>query len=250
MKKIIIISLLIILPFAFFSAGAIFGDEGVNSFQGKIIALDAGHGGDELGATNDIGEVVVYEKDVNLAVVYTLEEKLKADGACVVLTRVCDETISSRKERVAIAKEKCESECGGGCDVLVSVHHNGSIEPEHNGTSVYITQKKDKKLGQALLDALIPLTNNNEGLHQTGMGMTVFGGLVSALTEAYYITNDGEAEQYLDGTSTEVCSGYPVLIGNRINQETDALYQGLFDYFNLEDDGNKCPPGKAKQDKC
>ena len=42
---------------------------------GKVIALDAGHGGTETGAINVNVSPVVMEKDVNLAVVYKLKEK-------------------------------------------------------------------------------------------------------------------------------------------------------------------------------
>ena len=114
--------------------------EAENPLSGKIIALDAGHGGADGGAVNQKYEVA--EKVVNKDVVYALKNKLEAD-ACVVLTRVGDETITSRKERVNIAEEKCESECSGKCDVLVSVHHNGSTDPTRDGTMVIYNEKQD-----------------------------------------------------------------------------------------------------------
>ena len=207
------------------------------SLQGKIIALDAGHGGTELGAqypANTGSSAQIYEKDVNLAVVYALKQKLEDPtvGAKVVLTRKCDETVSSRKSRVDMAIEECKSLYGRKCDALVSVHHNGSIDSTYDGTMVIYNEKQDIPLAKALLDALAPLTGNNEGLDHGGYGMTVYGHLVSALTEAYYITNDWEAQQYLNGISTQVCDSKSVLIGDRINQEADVLYQGLLNYFN------------------
>ena len=204
------------------------------SLQGKIIALDAGHGGTELGAqypANTGSSAQIYEKDVNLAVVYALKAKLEGAGATVVLTRKCDETISSRKSRVDMAIEECKSLYGRKCDALVSVHHNGSIDSTYDGTMVIYNEKQDIPLAKALLDALTPLTGNNEGLDHGGYGMTVYGHLVSALTEAYYITNDWEAQQYLNGISTQVCDSKSVLVGERVNQEADALYKGLLNYF-------------------
>lgn len=223
-KKLIAVALLI-------TSLGIISVKAVGPLEGKIIVLDAGHGGDYTGAVNQNYQVA--EKDVNLAVVYNLKEKLEADGAHVVLTRMCNETILNRRERVNIAKEKCESDYGGDCDVLVSVHHNGSSDPTYNGTMVIYNERQDIPLAKALLENLAPLTKNNEGLDHGGYGMTVHGHLVSALTEAYYITNDSEAEQYLNGTSTEVCSGYSVLSGERTNQESNAIYRGLIDYFNI-----------------
>jgi len=235
MKKILAVSLLLVFPLSFVPFGSA-SIEAQNPLQGKIIALDAGHGGDDYGAVNQ--NYGVKEKDVNLAVVYALKEKLA--GACVVLTRVGDETIINRKDRVDLAIEKCKSECGSKCDVLVSVHHNGSTDSTHDGTMVIYNEKQDIPLAKALLETLVPLTENNEGLDHGGYGMTVYGHLVSALTEAYYITNDWEAEQYYYSIDTD---GNGII--DRIEQEADALYQGLVNYFSSSS-GN----GGGKPEKC
>ena len=203
---------------------------GTSSVTGKLIALDAGHGGAEIGAYNSAYQVA--EKDVNLVVVLALKTKLEADGAKVVLTREGDDTMDSRKSRVDLAIEKCNTQFGRKCDILVSVHHNGNSDPNHDGTLVIYNEKKDIPLARALHDALLdPLTGlglNDEGYLHGGYGMTVYGNLVSALTEAYYITNDTEAQLYLAGT--------------RVPQEVDALYNGLVKYFGSSGGGK--PRGK------
>jgi N-acetylmuramoyl-L-alanine amidase len=188
------------------------------SVTGKLIALDAGHGGTETGAVNTAYGVA--EKDVNLNVVLALKSRLEADGALVVLTREGDETISSRKERIDIAVSKCQALAGRKCDVIVSVHHNGNSDPSHDGTLVIYNEKQDVLLATALHDSLIAgLGLPDEGYLKGGFGVTVYGHLVSALTEAYYITNDQEAQMYLAGTRTP--------------QEVEALYGGLVNYFNV-----------------
>jgi len=267
MKKILAISLLMILPviFAPFGASSV---ETSFSWQDKIIALDAGHGGTDLGAQyppecaddGNPSDCKVYEKDVNLAVVYALKQKLEAAGANVVLTRECDENIARRKDRVDLAIEKCKSNFGRKCDVLVSVHHNGNIDITHDGTMVIYNEKQDIPLAEALLETLWPLTGNNEGLDHGGYGMTVYGHLISVITEAYYITNAQEALWYLDGTLMSVSDydtgstcDYQVRFGNRVEEEAQALYDGLFNYFNSSGDGGgngggkpDVPPGKNK----
>ena len=131
-----------------------------------------------------------------------------------------------------MAIEECKSLYGRKCDALISVHHNGSTDPNYDGTMVIYNEKQDKPLATALHDALISaLGLTDEGYDHGGYGMTVYGHLVSALTEAYYITNDWEAQQYLNGTSTHVCDSKSIRIGERVNQEADALYQGLLNYF-------------------
>lgn len=109
----------------------------------------------------------------------------------------------------------------------------------------------------------MPLTGINEGLDHGGYGMTVYGHLVSAITEAYYITNTEEANLYLSGTLMPVseydtgsaCS-YQVRFGNRTDEEAAALSNGLFNYFNSAGDGGNgggngggkpsVPPGQNK----
>lgn len=249
MKRIGLVAFLAVTPLVLALSGTTtFSQEPTDPLIGKIIALDAGHGGAELGATypaNLGAGADVYEKDVNLAVVYALRDKLQAAGAMVAVTREGDETITSRRERVNIAIEKCKQLAGRKCDALVSVHHNGSTDPSYDGLLVIYNEKQDLPLANAIHDALWsglshPASYVDEGLEHGGYGITVYGKLVSVLTEAYYITNDWEAAQYLSGT------------GDRVNEEATALRDGLLSYFASagDDGGNTCPPGKQKQGTC
>lgn len=197
-----------------------------NPLAGKIIALDAGHGNGEPGAVNarvlKSDGTPVTEAEVNWDVVQALKTKLEiSNGAHVVVA----ERYPSRRDRVNDAAAKCAAldVTGDGvadnkkCDVLVSVHHNGSTDPAHDGTLTIYTQNSDKPLAKALHDSLLPLTNKDEGMLNGGYGMTVYKNLVSALTEAYYISNDDEARAWLSGARTP--------------QEVDAQIAGLTNYF-------------------
>lgn len=208
----------LILGFVFLALMAIpIGSaKAVTPYEGKVIALDAGHGGNEIGAYNT--KYGLAEKDVNLDIVYALKSKLETAGAKVVLTREGDETIASRKERIEIASSKCLA-LGKKCDILVSVHHNGSGDSNVDGSMVIYNEKQDKPLAFALHDSLInalaPIPDL--GYENGGYGITVFGHLVSALTEGYFVTNNDEAYQFL--------------YGNRKDQEAQALYDGIGTYF-------------------
>lgn len=212
-----------------------------NPLHGKIIALDAGHGSSasDTGAVNQ--KYGVAEADVNLSVVNALKLKLEGQGANVVVAA----RLSSRKDRVNDAIAKCAAldlnndGAGDGrkCDVLVSVHHNGSTDPAHDGTLVIYNEKKDKPLAEKMLAALTPLTGNPEGLENGGYGMTVYGNLVSVITEAYYITNDGKASRYLNDLNADGVS-------NLVIEETDAQVKGLSDYFISQTSGGGGRPRK------
>ena len=57
---------------------------------GKVIVLDAGHGGLDPGTTYKN----IYEKDINLAIVLHLKKHLEKYGAYVILTRDSDNDLS------------------------------------------------------------------------------------------------------------------------------------------------------------
>ena len=220
------------------SHGNAAGVGAVTPVTGKIIALDAGHGGAELGAQYpaDSGSCAndICEKNVNLWVVLALEEILTANGAKVVLTRETDLYMPTRRERVQKASVGCK-EHGRECDALISVHHNGSTNASHDGMLVIYTQKQDFALAQPVHDALLsgmsyppggscsthPYSFRDERYIQGGYGMTKTP-MISILTEGYYITNDCEA-QYLLSTGK---SQSP-----RIQEEAQALYAGIAAYF-------------------
>ena len=82
---------------------------------GLTVAVEAGHGGSNQGATGVTGS---REKDITLAVSKAVEDQLTAAGALVVQTRIGDESIglSKRAQRAMEAS----------ADLFVSIHCNSS----------------------------------------------------------------------------------------------------------------------------
>lgn len=83
--------------------------------QGLTVALEAGHGGDNAGASGMSGS---REKDIALAVALATEKQLVAAGAKVVQTRVGDESIGLSR-RAARAME-------ANADMFISIHCNSA----------------------------------------------------------------------------------------------------------------------------
>jgi N-acetylmuramoyl-L-alanine amidase len=155
--------------------------------DGKVIALDAGHGNGETGAIGKCGGVDVIEADVNLAVREELKNKLIASGAIVHEV----EQLSTRKARV----EDAES---ANSDVLISIHHNGSSNTSADYTQSFVTQKNDRDLAKPIHSALVSaLGLSDKGIKNDGYGMTVYGSLPGVLTESYFITNTEAACGFL-----------------------------------------------------
>ena len=84
--------LYILFAFLFLIALALMVNGASSTFPllGKMIILDAGHGGKDGGA--EVGNVK--EKDVNLRIVKVLKDTLEEKGANVILTRTGDDDLS------------------------------------------------------------------------------------------------------------------------------------------------------------
>jgi N-acetylmuramoyl-L-alanine amidase len=96
-----------------------------------IVAIDAGHGGRDVGA---IGASGTYEKDINLAVAEELANLVKGNSSMnVVLTRRGNSYVKLRR-RLAVARNH-------KADVFVSLHADAFKDPQVKGSSVYILSR-------------------------------------------------------------------------------------------------------------
>jgi N-acetylmuramoyl-L-alanine amidase len=100
----------------------------VDSGRDIVVAVDAGHGGQDPGA---IGHGGTREKDVTLAIARALAERINAEpGMRAVLTRDRDEflVLRDRIGRARIAK----------ADMFVSIHADSIANRDVSGASVYV----------------------------------------------------------------------------------------------------------------
>lgn len=118
------------------------------------IGLDAGHGGEYLGAVSPSG---LTEKEVNLDIVLKMAEMLRAKGATVVLTRDSD-TGPSMTERKRIWLD-------GNVDLAISVHNNASGNPLTTmGTSTYYKHIANRALAADIHDSMLEMGLADFGL--------------------------------------------------------------------------------------
>lgn len=98
-----------------------------------VIAIDAGHGGIDTGATGAATKTA--EKDITLGFAKILHEKLKDQpGIRAVMTRETDKFLSL-SERVLIARQK-------GADLLISLHADTLRQADIRGATVYTISDK------------------------------------------------------------------------------------------------------------
>lgn len=112
---------------------------------GKVIILDAGHGGVDAGATGN----QIIEKDLNLILTKKLEKELVSRGATVYLTREDDKDLSTttvnRKRNDLYNRAKYINKISP--DMYISVHLNSVTNSSWRGLQVfYTTKNKENKL--------------------------------------------------------------------------------------------------------
>lgn len=97
----------------------------------KVVVIDAGHGGRDVGAAGATG----YEKDVNLAAALALADQLGRTGRYkVVMTRSSDVYVPL-EDRVRVAQR-------AGADLFISLHSDSAPETTLKGASVYTLSDK------------------------------------------------------------------------------------------------------------
>lgn len=98
---------------------------------GKIIVLDAGHGGHDSGAKNNS----VMEKTIALAITKETGRQLTAMGASVIFTRT-DDTFVGLGERSAVANRSNAS-------IFVSIHINSNTVADSRSGTISFHHKQD-----------------------------------------------------------------------------------------------------------
>ncbi len=152
------------------------------------IAIDAGHGGKELGT---VGPTRRPEKDVNLAIALKLQNELIKQGANVVMTRTNDEFLGLY-ERPDIAKKNQALIC-------LSIHANSMVDGDpyvKNGTSVFYYNDFSKDLADTLkLQLLEDLKLRDDGTRNSSFVLTRSTNPMSILIEVGYMPNPEEYEK-------------------------------------------------------
>lgn len=132
----------------------------------KCIVIDAGHGGEDGGATSCTG---VLESKINLQIALRLEDLLHLLGIDTVMIRKTDisvytqgETIAARKvsdlkQRVKIINENAAS-------ILVSIHQNHFSDSRYRGAQVFYAKTDGsevlaKQMQTAFIQTLNPESN-------------------------------------------------------------------------------------------
>lgn len=173
------------------------------SLAGYNIVLDAGHGGHDPGSISSQSDM---EKNVALEVTKQVAEKLRNEGATVILTR-SDDSYVSLNERVRISDNYWTH-------AFISLHFNAFTSNSGNGISThYYGGKESNKLAENMQQALTNHTGlKNRGVKQDNFFVLRETNAVSVLAELGFMSNSNDLQvitqdSYADNVANAISDG-------------------------------------------
>ena len=167
---------------------------------GKIIILDAGHGGQDEGASSGL----IKESKFNLIITKKLEKELISRGATVYLTREEDNDLSTttvnRKRNDLYNRAKYINEISP--NMYISIHLNSSPSSTWRGLQVFYTEnnKENKVIAETITNYLKENISNVREIkkdntyymykHIKSPGVLVEAGFISNPNDNYLLRNE------------------------------------------------------------
>ncbi|AEE96667.1 N-acetylmuramoyl-L-alanine amidase CwlD [Mahella australiensis] len=182
-----------------------------------IIVIDAGHGGNDMGASSRSG---VSERDINLIIAKKLEGLLQREGFKVILTRRDEKAIAPTKskdmaKRVDIANSS-------DADIFVSIHLNKFSQSQYYGAQTFYMEgsQQGEKLAKAIQSRLLEeLDRGNTRQAKASNSYYVIRNvkMPAVIVECGFLSNPDEEK---------------LLQQDEYQQDiAHAIYMGIKDYF-------------------
>jgi len=154
----------------------------VTAANDRLIILDAGHGGRDVGAIGASGK---YEKDLVFDITSQLKTSLEGEGYTVILTR-SDDSYISLEERVNIADHS-------NAFAFISMHANSTANSAIEGLEVYKYYGSDPRLAQNVLESILSQTGQaNRRVKEAGFYVIKNTLMPAILIETGFISNAQE----------------------------------------------------------
>jgi N-acetylmuramoyl-L-alanine amidase len=194
---------------------------------GKVIALDAGHGGADGGAASRDG---VIEKDLNLAIVLYLRDYLQQAGAVVLLTREGDydlaspETKGYSRRKTEDLLQRADRVRDQKANIALSIHMNSFPSPRWSGAQTFFSPKNQegKKLATVIQSELRDVLGNTQRIAKQAATIYLLKTLEmpTALVEVGFLSHPEEATLLADEAYQRKVAG--------------AIYRGVLRYASGE----------------
>lgn len=181
--------------------------------DGKVFVLDAGHGGVDPGTV--VGKI--YEKDINLAIVLKVREKLIEKGAKVILTREGDYDLGTPR---AMYRKKSDFDHrimminNSQADYYISIHLNYLSDSSYDGPQVFYSTvlENNQSLALQIQNYLNSKLEKDREIKKISNTIYMYSKLKvpGVLVECGFLSNSAEREKLLDDTYIDQFSTYLV----------------------------------------
>jgi len=150
------------------------------------IAIDAGHGGDNAGATGV--NTNIEEKEYTLLIAKELQAALKKEKVKVVMTREKDTSLTM-PERIIYLHDQAP-------DLLVSIHLNSGSSDTIRGASTYYRYIGFRSLSQSILKRMLELKLEEFGnVGSFNFGLNGPTDYPNCLVEVAFLSNPGDEKK-------------------------------------------------------
>ncbi len=156
------------------------------SLAGRVVVVDAGHGGVDPGARSSYGT----EKEIVLDVARKVAAGLRRSGASVHMTRDGDVKIPL-DDRAAAADRL-------GADLLVSIHADSAENRSAHGFGVWIARsarRESVRVAEALMEEAQRAGLSLRSIHRADFRVLVGHRRPSVLVETGFLSNDADARR-------------------------------------------------------
>lgn len=191
----------------------------------KVVVLDAGHGGEDGGATSKNN---ISEADINLKITLKVQKLLEQSGATVILTRSDKNAIydldkdTLREKKVSDLKNRVKIGNENSADIFVSIHLNKIEQEQYYGWQTFFKDgcEKSRILAQSIqknLNNSIQKENKREALKISGIYIVDNVEVPISIVECGFLSNkEEEIKLQQEDYQSQLAWG---------------IYMGIMDYF-------------------
>lgn len=196
--------------------------------NGKVVVIDAGHGGTDPGK---IGVNGANEKDVNLSIAKVLQKVLQDSGFYVVMTRTEDKFLNegAKFSKIGDLNARCniinDTYATNENCVMISIHQNSFTSESVHGAQCFYYQRSEpgRRLGKIIqnkLNARINTEKPKKAKPNDSYYMLINSKCPGVIIECGFLSNNAEAAKL-------VTPEYQQILAEIINE-------CLKEYFDVE----------------
>ncbi|MFT9819962.1 N-acetylmuramoyl-L-alanine amidase [Lysinibacillus sp. NPDC056185] len=186
-----------------------------NPVKDRIIIIDPGHGGKDVGTHYD----KIYEKDITLKVSTLVKDKLEAAGAKVLMPRTGD-TFSPPQKHVDF------SHANYG-EIFVSIHVNSADNTKAKGTETYYAKtpgdmyEEDIELATFVNNQIVKNVNmENRKVREMNYIVVANTNIPAILVELGFLSNKEDRAKLTDDKYIELFA--------------ESIYKGILEYYSKQ----------------